>query len=62
MRDEIRRIFADPDYVKAIGRKAKETIPIPWEELIPRVYDQYAQIIDRKQFEIKTGKRRILPL
>lgn len=62
MRDEIRRVFAEPGYVKAIGRKAKETIPIPWEDLIPRVYDQYAQIIDRKQFEIKSGKRRILPL
>lgn len=62
MRDEIKRIFAEPGYVKAIGQKAKETIPIPWEDLIPRVYEQYAQIIDRKQFEIKSGKHKILPL
>ena len=62
MRDEIRRIFAEPGYVQAIGQKAKETIPIPWEELIPRVYDEYAKIIDRKQTELKSGLHRILPI
>lgn len=62
MAAEIRRIFAEPGYVKTIGQKAKETIPIPWEQLIPRVYEEYAQIIDRKQFEIKSGKKKILPL
>ncbi len=62
MRDEIRRIFAEPGYVQAIGQKAKETIPIPWEDLIPRVYDEYAKIIDRKSFEVKSGIHRILPL
>ncbi len=62
MRDEIRRIFAEPGYVRRIGQKAKETIPIPWEELIPRIYDQYGQIIDRKQLEIKNGRHRLLPL
>ena len=61
MKTEIERIFAEEAYVKAIGQKAKETIPIPWEELIPRVYEQYAQIIDRKQFELKSGKKKILP-
>ena len=62
MAAEIRRVFAEPGYVKRIGQKAKETIPIPWEQLSPRVYDQYAQIIDRKQFDLKNGRRRILPL
>lgn len=62
MRDEILRVFADPAYVKAIGQKAKETIPIPWEELIPRICEQYALIIDRKQLEIKSGRHKILPL
>ncbi len=62
MRDEIRRVFAEPGYIKAAGQKAKETIPIPWEVLIPRVYDQYAQIIERKQLEIKSGKHKLLPL
>ena len=61
MKTEIDRIFAEEAYVRAIGQKAKETIPIPWEELIPRVYEQYAQIIDRKQFELKSGKKKILP-
>ncbi len=62
MRDEIRGVFARPGYIKAVGQKAKETIPIPWEVLIPRVYDQYAQIIERKQFEIKSGRHKLLPL
>lgn len=61
MSAEIRRIFAEPGYVKAIGQKAKETIPIPWEELIPRVYEQYALIIDRKHFDLQHGKKKILP-
>ncbi len=62
MAAEIRRVFADPSYVRAIGQKAKETIPIPWEALIPRVYEEYAKIIDRKEFEIRTGRKKILPL
>lgn len=62
MRDEIRRIFAEDGYVRQIGQKAKETIPIPWEDLIPRVYDEYAKIIEKKQFEIASGKHRIFPL
>ncbi len=61
MKAEITRIFAEPGYVKAIGQKAKETIPIPWEELIPRVYAQYAEIIERKQLDLKNGRKKILP-
>lgn len=59
---EIRRIFATEGYVSAIGQRAKETIPIPWEALIPRVYDQYAQIIERKQLALKNNPRKIFPL
>ncbi len=62
MAAEIRRVFAEPSCVHTVGLKAKETIPIPWEALIPRVYEEYAKIIDRKEFEIRTGRKKILPL
>lgn len=46
MRDEITRIFAHED-VSQIGRNARATIPIPWEELIPRVLEQYRRVMDQ---------------
>lgn len=61
MKNEIVRIFSQEGYVGQIGQKAKETIPIPWEVLIPRVYDEYAQIIDRKQFAIRYGEIKLRP-
>ena len=46
MRDEIHRIFGRGD-VREVGRKARETIPLPWEKLIPMVLDRYRTVIDR---------------
>lgn len=49
MYKEIKAIFADPDRLKSVGQRAKETIPIPWSELIPRVYEKYAQVIEEHE-------------
>ena len=46
MRDEILRIFARGD-IRQVGQAARETIPLPWEKLIPMVQDRYRTVIDR---------------
>ena len=50
MSAEIIRIFAETD-LKAVGRRAQETIPMPWERLIPMVEERYREII--RKFGIK---------
>ena len=46
MSAELIRIFAETD-PKQVGRKAQETIPIPWEKLIPMVQERYRTVIER---------------
>lgn len=46
MSGEITRIFAQGLAPQA-GHNARETIPIPWEKLVPAVLDRYQVIIDR---------------
>ena len=47
MARKIVQIFEDPEALKEAGRKAKETIPVPWEDIIPDVYEKYDEIICR---------------
>ena len=46
MEKEILRIFEQED-VHGIGMKARETIPLPWEKLIPMVEERYRIVIER---------------
>ena len=46
MSHEIMRIFTEED-VKQIGRAARDTIPLSWEELIPMVLEEYRKVIDQ---------------
>ena len=45
MSGEIRRIFEQED-LKQVGRAARESIPLSWENLIPRVLERYRTVID----------------
>lgn len=47
MRDELTRIFAGDGLLERVGAAARETIPIRWETLIPRVCEKYGEIIER---------------
>lgn len=49
MAAEITRVFAEPGLLERVGQTAKETIPIPWREIIPRVREKYAQVIADKK-------------
>ncbi len=46
MSQEIERIFADGK-IREVGQKARETIPLPWERLIPMVTERYRTVIAR---------------
>ena len=46
MSNEILRIFTQED-PRAVGRHARETIPLSWEKLVPMVLDEYQSVIDR---------------
>ena len=46
MADEIRRIFRETD-PRQVGEAARQTIPLSWEKLIPRVLERYQAIIEQ---------------
>ena len=46
---KIEEIFSDEEKLLIVGANAKKTIPVPWENIIPRVYEEYAAVIERKQ-------------
>ena len=46
MADEIQRIFRETD-LRQVGETARQTIPLSWEKLIPRVLERYQVIIDQ---------------
>ena len=45
----IRAALADPARLEAVGARAKETIPIPWSELVDQVVERYREIVERKR-------------
>lgn len=46
---DLRRVadaaLADPAVLAAVGARAKETIPVPWDRLIDQVLDRYAELV-----------------
>ena len=50
MSDEIIRIFSDGN-LRQTGQKARETIPVSWEKLMPMVLEEYRAVIDRYKRE-----------
>ena len=53
MYSEIVKIFSDQQRLKEIGENAKRTIPKTWEQIVVRVQEQYAEIIEKYNFEHK---------
>ena len=47
MAREILRIMKDPEKLTQAGKKAKETIPVPWTDIVPIVMNEYEKIILR---------------
>ena len=48
---EIMRIFSTPGLLEKVGKGAQREIATTWEEIIPGVMDNYAQIIEKYRFD-----------
>lgn len=61
LRDVIVRAVSDEEKLKAVSLRAKETIPIPWADIMDMVVDRYTELILRGQKgELKKKHTRIL--
>ena len=61
LRDVILKATGDIDTLKAVSQRAKETIPIPWTDIIDLVTDRYTELILRAQRgDLKKKHTRIL--
>lgn len=47
---EILRIFSVPGLLEKVGAGARTHIATTWEEIVPKVKEQYAQVIEKYQF------------
>lgn len=47
MASKIKDLFAHPDLMKEAGLNASRTIPVTWDEIIDRVLEEYASIIEK---------------
>lgn len=48
---EILRIFSTPGLLERVGKGAQKEIATTWEEIIPDVMDNYAQVIEQYRFD-----------
>lgn len=46
--DALRRLLEDEALANALGARARETIPVPWEALMHRAVERYQALIDRR--------------
>jgi glycosyltransferase involved in cell wall biosynthesis len=51
---EIMRIFSTPGLIEKVGKGARKEIATTWEEIIPEVMDNYAQVIEKYKFDHQT--------
>ena len=51
----------DPEALRLVGEKAKETIPVPWEKVMEQAVARYEALIERgKQGKLKDKRIRII--
>ena len=53
----IREMLSDPAALEAMGEKARNTIPKPWDSIIDKVYDRYQYLIDHHQEKKNTAEK-----
>ena len=57
----ITEALKDPEKLKAIGQKARETIPVPWEKVLETAVERYERLIALgKEGKLKDKRKRIL--
>ena len=51
----------DPGKLKEIGRRAKETIPVPWEKVLEKAVERYERLVALgKEGKLKDKRKRML--
>ena len=51
----------DPEKLKEIGRRAKETIPVPWEKVLEKAVERYERLVALgKEGKLKDKRKRML--
>ena len=51
----------DPEKLKEIGRRAKETIPVPWEKVLEKAVERYERLAALgKEGKLKDKRKRML--
>ena len=57
----IREALADPDKLKETGKKARETIPVPWDKVMENAVERYTRLIALgKEGKLKDKRMRML--
>ena len=57
----IRGALSDPASLRETGRKARETIPVPWPELMKKAEERYLRLIELgKEGRLKDKKPRVI--
>jgi len=57
----IREALADPEQLKQTGKKARETIPVPWDKVMETAVERYTRLIALgKEGKLKDKKMRML--
>lgn len=57
----IREALEDPARLEAIGRKARETIPVPWEKVLEKAVERYERLVALgKEGKLKDKRIRML--
>jgi 1,2-diacylglycerol 3-alpha-glucosyltransferase len=51
----LKNALADPDRLKLIGKRAQDTIPVPWEKVMTDVVAQYERLIEEHK---NTGRKK----
>ncbi len=49
----IKNALSDKGRLKRIAQKAKDSIPIPWENVMSEVIERYEQIVEKEKYELK---------
>ncbi len=57
----IRNALSDPQHLREMGAAARESIPIPWDGILQRVANRYADLIERNRAgELPKKTKRLL--
>jgi hypothetical protein len=44
-------ILSNPENLKTVGQKAKESLYRPWDQIATIVYEKYNEIVDQYKYE-----------